>query len=112
MLQIIELIRNKYPDWNIDWDKSCGEEWVRFGNSTHGLVCLIHTQIKLIFCNKNYDLNLKNIAIVFINNFDVQEWSINLHQLKLLIPELKWHACIDAVNPNQFSLKELYYATV
>ncbi len=101
----------------LDWDDGAGEEWARFSNQEDGIVCMISAKIGLAFIRKNYKVsNIKNainlLEIVFTDDYCSNNWFIDLANLKQMIPELYWHASEGAVNPNSFSLDDLYFATI
>ena len=55
---------------------------------------------------------LKNLEIVFTENYYSSDWTIGVSDLKKEIPEIYWYASEDAVNTNCFSLDDFYFATV
>ena len=49
---------------------------------------------------------------VYVSNYDLKEWYIDLELLQKDIPEIIWHTSSDSIDANGFSLDELYFATV
>ena len=49
---------------------------------------------------------------VYVSNFDLKEWYMDLKYLQKNIPEIIWHTSGDSIDTNGFSLDELYFATV
>ncbi|MCI8669717.1 MAG: hypothetical protein HFI34_09385 [Lachnospiraceae bacterium] len=101
----------------LDWDDGAGEEWARFSNRKEGIVCMINAKIGVAFIRKNYEFsNIKKILdmleIVFTEDYSSDNWFIDLANLRQTIPELYWHASERAVNINNFSLDDLYFATI
>lgn len=115
--KLIEDIRKKDSSLTLDWDDGAGEEWVRFFSVSLGTVCMIHVKLPIAFVCNSYDYScigacLRNIEIVYVDSFSEDEWSVDLGRLKDKVPEIDWHTSIDIVNPDSFSLSDLYYATV
>lgn len=113
------LIKIQTADDNLklDWDDGAGEEWAKFSNQEDGIVCMISAKIGVAFIRKNYKFsNIKNVIdmleIVFTDDYCSDNWFIDLTNLKQMIPELYWHASEGAVNTNNFSLDDLYFATI
>lgn len=101
----------------LDWDDGAGEEWARFNDLTDGIVCMINAKLGLVFMRKKYKNQeikkiLKNLEVVFTENYYSSDWTIDVSDLKKEIPEIYWHASEDAVNANCFSLDDFYFATV
>lgn len=114
---VLAQIQSADMELRLDWDDGAGEEWARFGNLTDGIVCMINTGLGLAFIKKKYRFQniehiLKNFEIVFIENYSLNDWSIDVKKLKMEIPEIDWHASEDAVNTKCFSLDDFYFATV
>lgn len=114
---LIAAICAKDSSLIVDWDDDAGEEWVRLCSKVHGKVFMMHTQLRIVFIRKSYDFDLisdalEQIAVIFTDNYSADEWYIDLFELKNNFPEISWHACEEAVNPDCFSLDDLYYATV
>ncbi|MCL1865834.1 MAG: hypothetical protein FWF82_00310 [Oscillospiraceae bacterium] len=114
LIGIIEVIKEQKPNWKIDWDKDAGEEWITFFNADLGETCWIHTKIKIAFCSKNAFLDFlkETIYIVYVDSFSLDEWYIDIEYIKKEIPELDWRVSGKSVNPDIFSLQDLYFATV
>ena len=101
----------------LDWDDGAGEEWARFGNLADGNVCMMNAKLRLAFIREKYNFQkieqvLHDFEIVFTENYDLDEWSVDINHLKKEIPQICWHACEDAVNVECFSLDDFYFATV
>ena len=101
----------------LDWDDGAGEEWARFFSQKDGIVCMVSAKIGVAFIKKCYEFNnIKNIMdmleIVFTDNYNLDNYFIDLTSLEQEIPEFYWHASEGAVNINCFSLDDLYFATV
>lgn len=113
------LMKIQLADSNLklDWDDGAGEEWARFFNQKDGIVCMVSAKIGVAFIKKCYEFNnIKNIMgileIVFTDDYNSDNWFIDLTSLEQEIPEFYWHASEGAVNMNCFSLDDLYFATV
>ena len=50
--------------------------------------------------------------IYMVENYDIDEWYIQLKELKEQLPEIDWHVSAEAVNDNKFSLNDFYFATI
>lgn len=53
-----------------------------------------------------------NLIYIWVENYDTDEWYIQLKELKEQLPEIDWHASAEAVNDNKFSLNDFYFATI
>ncbi|MDP4093567.1 MAG: hypothetical protein Q8920_09420 [Bacillota bacterium] len=98
----------------IDWDDDSGEEWVDL-ICNNKLVAILHVKFPICFAKKDFKdfslLNEKNFSTVFVEDFNEQEWCVNIDDLKK-ITSISWHASIEAVNPNLFSIFDFRFATV
>ena len=104
-------------DLHADWDDGAGEEWARISHKDYGIVYMMNVQIGILFVKKNYANRVpkafhSRYEVVYVDNYNDDEWSVDVKRLKNEIPELDWHTSEDAVNPNSFSLNDLYFATV
>ena len=113
----IPQIKIADTELKLDWDDGAGEKWARFYNLTDGIVCMVNAKLGLVFMRKKYknqDIKniLKNLEVVFTENYYSSDWTIDVSDLKKEIPEIYWHASEDAVNTNGFSLDDFYFATV
>lgn len=114
---LIADICAKDSSLTVDWDDDAGEEWVRLCSKVHGKVFMMHTQLRIVFIRKSYDFErisdaLGQIAVIFTDNYSADEWSIDLAELKNNFPEINWRASEESVNPDCFSLDDLYFATI
>lgn len=115
-IRALDEIKQFDKDLNLDWDDGAGEEWARLNHQEHGIVYMINSKIGIIFARKSYESKIPQVLFsmyeVFITeNYDKDEWFINLAKLKLEVKQISWHASEEAVNPNKFSLNDLYFAT-
>ncbi len=115
--ELLMKIQSADSNLKLDWDCGSGEEWARFSNRKDGIVCMISAKIGLAFIRKNYESDniretIDMLEVVYTEGYSSDEWFIDLADLKQTIPELYWHASEKAVNPNSFSLDDLYFATI
>ena len=115
--EMLMQIQSADATLKIDWDIGAGEEWARFSNQENEIVCMINRNIGLIFIRSMYEFqNIEHVIgdfeVVFTENYWSEDWTIDTGKLKDEVPEIHWHACEGAVNPNCFSLDDFYYATV
>ena len=116
-IRALDEIKQFDRDLNLDWDDGAGEEWARLNHQEHGIVYMINSKIGIIFARKSYESKIPQVLFsmyeVFITeNYDKDEWFIDLAKLKSEVKQISWHASEEAVNPNKFSLNDLYFATV
>lgn len=101
----------------LDWDKGAGEEWARFIHEKYGIVYMINARIGINFVRKNYLKQISNkifldCELFITEKYSEDEWFVDLEKLKEEVSEICWHASESAVNPNKFSLNDLYFATI
>lgn len=100
-----------------DSDIESGEQWVRvFKNNT--ILGILGVSIPMLFLNEHcensngdYDF-AKDVHVVKDKDFDANSWYIDLDIVELSVPEIIWHASLDAVNPECMSINDFWYATV
>lgn len=114
---ILMKIQRMDMELELDWDDGAGEEWARLSNWSDGIVCMINVKLRLVFIRKKYKIKniekiLEGFEIVFTENYDSEDWSMDVGKLESEIPEINWHASEDAVNTSCFSLNDFYFATV
>jgi len=98
----------------IDWDSGAGEEWA-FANN-EGFSIMLNRRIGICFVRGTLDEAaascLSQCKCVSVDGYDIDEWYIDLTDLRKSVPEIVWSASDDAVDPRCFSLNDFYYATV
>ena len=77
----------------------------------------VNTKIGLIFVCSSYATQIPRMLhskykIFVIERFDEKEWCIDLKELERSVTQIVWHSSEDIVDPNAFSLDDLYYATI
>ena len=101
-------------DNKINWDEGAGEEWAFLNNQS--LSIMLNTKIGIYFVrgelSDDYLDVLNDGNCVYVSNYDLKEWFIDLEYLQKNIPEIIWHTSGDTIDTNGFSLDELYFATV
>ena len=101
-------------DNKINWDEGAGEEWAFLNNQS--LSIMLNTKIGIYFVrgelSDDYLDVLNDGNCVYVSNYDLKEWFIDLEYLQKNIPEIIWHTSGDSIDTNGFSLDELYFATV
>ena len=108
-------LQSEFPDLTMDRDDGAGERWARLWNQN--LWIMVHQNIGIAFMRSSkvtvqIPKSIAHLTVVSVDVIDAEEWYLDLDQLALDIPEVCWHACVDAVDPTAFSLNDLYYATV
>lgn len=100
-----------------DNDPGSGELWVRVIKNNE-VLCLLGVSLPLLImsekCEKfNLDDDLvKLVHVVSDTDFNEKSWEINLKIIEAFVPEINWHASLDAVNTKYFSMNDFWYATV
>ena len=113
-INVLKSLKSLDKDNAIEWDMGAGEEWAFCSNSnfTIMLTCKIGICfVQGILDNIYYEL-LNKLNIVFVGDFSIEEWYVDLDKMKENVPEIFWHSSMDIINPNRFSLNDLYYATI
>ena len=111
---LITLFENESADNRIVCDFDSGEEICGFFKGSQ-LVAYIHTNYPIGFAKEEFHsfskMFDKNISIVTIDDFNAPLWSVDLESLRTIAPEISWNACVDAVNPNCFSIDDFRFAS-
>lgn len=98
----------------INWDEGAGEEWAFINNQSMSI--MLNAKIGIYFVrgeiSDDYLDVLNDGNCVYVSNYDLKEWYIDLEYLQKNIPEIIWHTSGDSIDTNGFSLDELYFATV
>jgi len=99
----------------IYWDYKSGDDNICGLAINKKLVAYLHKELPICFYLKEfkkYKATYSDILwFVKTEDFDKDEWFINLKKLQELVPEIQWDACIDAVDPASFSVDGFKYAT-
>lgn len=101
----------------LDWDKEAGEEWIRLFRKENGMLCMLHRKIGIAFVRLfESDVIIKQmlstIYVVDVEDYNLEEWQIDLKMLREFTPEISWNVSPHAVNTENMSLNDLYFATV
>lgn len=98
----------------INWDDGAGEEWAFVCNNN--LTIMLNRRIAICFIRGKLDNPyvklLNQCNCVEVSGFGIKEWYIDLYDLKKYVPEVVWFISNDGINPERFSLDELYFETV
>lgn len=110
-------IRRSNEYLELEWDDEAGEEWAILKYPHHGGGAMINSKIGLVFVWRSSNALIlpdafSQCVVYETENFDMDEWHIDLVKLEELVPEISWCVGEEAVNPERFSLQELFYATV
>jgi hypothetical protein len=101
----------------IDCDKGAGEEWVRLFRQGTGIMCMLHRKIGIAFVRLlESDITIKKVLntiyVVEVEDYNLEEWRIDLNILHECTPEITWNVSPYAVDTENMSLNDLYFATV
>ena len=95
-------------------DFDSGEEICGFFDDTQ-LIAYVHLKFPIGFAKKKFEYYANkfkdNIRILTVDDFNTVEWFVDLEMLKVVASEISWHASVDAVNPNRFSVDDFRFAT-
>lgn len=98
----------------INWDEGAGEEWAFINNKDFSI--MINRKIGIFFVRGTikdpYLSYLKLGNYIVVDSYDLKEWFIDLDELKKNVPEIIWHTSSDDIDTSNFSLDDLYFATV
>lgn len=111
---LLQNLKESNAGNTIDWDGGAGEEWAFVNNE--GISIMLNRRIGICFVRGTLDETkvscLSQCKCVYVDRFDIDEWYIDLTDLRKSVPEIIWSASDDAVDPRCFSLNDFYYATV
>lgn len=101
----------------LDWDKGVGEDWIRFYREQSGVICMLHKKIGIAFVkteegNEKVINEINELYVVEIENYNLEEWCIDLDLLRERTPEMSWNVSPYSVDVENMSLNDLYFATV
>ena len=111
---LLNILKGINTDNKINWDEGAGEEWAFLNNQDMSI--MLNSKIGIYFARGEISDDYLNVLsdgnCVYVSNFDLKEWYIELESLKDCIPEIIWHASGDCIDTNGFSLDEFFFATV
>ncbi|MCQ2534746.1 MAG: hypothetical protein MJ172_09295 [Clostridia bacterium] len=78
---------------------------------------MIHRKIAIGFVRLlKSDITIKKmlntIYVVEVEDYNLEEWRIDLNMLRESVPEITWNVSTYAVDIENMSLNDLYFATV
>jgi len=98
----------------IMWAYESGEEVCHFLINNER-AAYIHVKLPICFYASNFEKYKKLYSgvlwFVKTEDFDKDEWFVDLKKMRELVPELSWCACVEAVNPKSFSVDGFRFAT-
>jgi len=75
----------------------------------------VHVKLPICFCSNGFAkyVTLYSDILWFAatDDFNKDEWFVDLDKMREAVPEVSWNACGDAVNPDSFSLDGFRFAT-
>lgn len=109
--RVIKLLAEKASS-EVNWDETVPETWA--GIDVNKIpIAVIHIRFPLIivvesaFMEVSQSLQDGAISFIIVENFDVALFKIDKDKLPEIFP-YKWS---DVVNPDEFTIRELVYAT-
>lgn len=101
----------------IRWDLGAGEEWASLYNKDLNVTFMFNVRIGICFAiytalPSGLSSLLNEIHFVKVDSFETQEWKLDLKGLRDNVPEIIWHASDGAVDCDNLSIQDLYWATV
>lgn len=113
LLSMLHLIASKFPFSSLDWDQDAGEMWARFLRREEAFV-YVRVNMPLVFVLSAYadkveSLLLPKIVVAAVPNMNAQSYSLDPSEIGWFFPEHSWPV---EINPDAFSINELWYATV
>ncbi len=111
---LLSILKGINIENKINWDEGAGEEWAFINNQSMSI--MLNAKIGIFFLrgeiSDDYLDVLKEGNCVYVSNYNLKEWYMNLEHLQNIVPEIIWHSSGDSIDTNGFSLDELYFATV
>ncbi|MCL1809782.1 MAG: hypothetical protein FWG42_08505 [Clostridiales bacterium] len=116
-VDLLKEIEQNTSSLELDWDDGAGEEWARFIHHEFGKVYMINSKIGIIFAKRIFSNEIPQtlydrFIISIVECYDKEEWHVDLETLRKSVSQIEWNTSDDIVNPNAFSLDDLYYATI
>jgi len=79
------------------------------------IIAYVHLRFPIGFAKKEFENFAKkfkkSIHILTIDDFSNPEWIVDLNTLNVIASEISWHASVEAVDPNGFSIDDFRFAT-
>lgn len=112
----LTLIIEQDVQLDYDWDKECGERWasIQMNNKFIGYISCFSP---LCFCKEDTMKKIKSvfgdeIVIIVEKDFDAKKWFINEEKINRNLKELSWIVQEGVLDIKEFSINDLWYATL
>lgn len=115
--QLIEMGNYYKANTSNGWircDFDSGEEVCGFFQN-RTLEAYVHVNFPICFATKRFIDEMREYSdrlwFVGTNDFNKDEWFVDLVKLKQIAPQIDWRTCKDAVDPDCFSVDGFKFAT-
>ena len=112
--KLLQTLEKSNAGNTVKWDFGVGEEWAFVYNDAFSV--MLNRRIGICFVCGTLDeataLCLSQCRCVSVDGFKIEEWCVNLADLRKSVPEIVWAISKEGVDPNCFMLLDFYVATV
>ena len=115
LYELIDYFKKDNPLNSIMWAEESGQDVCSFIVNRRTLMAYVHVKFPICFAADIFKKYKKRFAdklwIVSIEDFDKDEWCVDLEEMEWTAPEIQWMASVEAVNPESFSIDGFRFAT-
>ena len=112
----LKLLIGKKEAMIFDWDMECGERWATVFLD-HKFIGYKSSIVPIVFCKTVFLKEIENFLeekVIIINedDFDSKKWFIDPQRIEKCSLKLNWIISEQVLDLEQFSINDLWYATI
>jgi len=113
LVSTLHLLGTLFPFASLDWDEDAGESWARFLRRNNVFI-YVRADMPVVIVLRAYASEVESalsgqVVVINVPSMSAQNFSFDVSEIGRLFPEHIWSS---DVNPNSFSIDELWYTTV
>ena len=112
--ELLQTLEKSNAGNTVKCDFGVGEEWAFVYNDAFSV--MLNRRIGICFVCGTLDeataLCFSQCRCVSVDGFKIEEWCVNLADLRKSVPEIVWAISKEGVDPDCFMLLDFYVATV
>ncbi len=115
LIDVVNLILSLVGTGKLDWDIGAGEDWARILGEKE-TIAFIRVDFPLAIVREAYATTLRaalektGVVSIFVPDFERRLYELSMSELGNIFP--RWHTEVEIIDPQNFSIDELWYATI
>jgi hypothetical protein len=114
VLETARLVLSLYNKARLHWDRGAGESWATIKNDEIMAIIIEYFPLAIVFPPYSSTLQplleANKITVVVARDWNTRMYSLDPTTIEIIFPHGHWDTSV--INPQQFSIGDLWYATI